>query len=126
MEDKNAAFSYTYSATQQEEIKRIRQKYIPSEENKMDQLRQLDACATRLGAVIALIVGVLSTLVMGIGMCCTMVWTQYFILGIVIGIFGIAGVCATYPIYAVTTKRQRQKLAPEIMRLSAELMGQQK
>lgn len=121
--DETEAFSYTYSAAQQEEIKRIRQKYIPPEADKMEQLRRLDERATRPGKIAALILGVCSALVLGIGMCCTMVWTQYFILGIAIGCVGIAGVCAAYPVYAAATKRQRQKLAPEILRLSAELMG---
>lgn len=123
MENNNESFSYTYSASQQEEIKRIRQKYSPPEENKMEQLRRLDESATRPGKVISLIVGVISTLVLGVGMCCTMVWINYFVPGIVIGVTGIAGVCAAFPLYTSITKRQREKLAPQIIKLSQELIG---
>ena len=37
----NNSFEYTYSAQQQQEVERIRKKYLPKEESKMDQLRKL-------------------------------------------------------------------------------------
>lgn len=49
-------------------------------------------------------------------------WEQHFIPDIVIGVVGIIDVIATYPIYNQMVKRKRAKLAPEIMRLSDELM----
>ena len=125
MDDKKEIFNYTYSATQQEEIKRIREKYMPptQEEDKMERLRKLDASVTKPGTIVSLIVGIISTLIMGVGMCCTMVWAdKLFIPGIFIGIIGITGVIASYPIYNRITKKQREKLAPEIIRLSDELM----
>ncbi len=123
MSEEKETFTYSYSASQQAEIKRIREKYIPREENKMEQLRRLDASATRPGTVAALIVGVLSTLVMGFGMCCCMVWAEkLFIPGIIIGVLGMVGAALAYPLYNRITKKQREKLAPEIMRLTDELM----
>lgn len=122
MDDKET-FSYSYSAKQQEEIKHIREKYLPKKEDKMEQLRRLDESVTRPGSVAALIVGVISTLVLGIGMCCCMVWgDSLFIVGIIIGVVGIIGVCLAYPLYTHITKRQREKITPEIMRLTDELM----
>lgn len=50
MENKET-FSYTYSAKQQEEIKKIREKYAPKEADKMEQLRRLDESVTRKGTV---------------------------------------------------------------------------
>ena len=115
-------FHYTYSSKQQEEIERIREKYIPKEESKMDRLRRLDASATKPGMVAAISIGVVSVLLFGIGMCCTMVWMgAMFIPGIVIGVIGIAGIAAAYPLYAHITKKRREKLAPEILRLTDEL-----
>ena len=125
MEEKRETFTYTYSAAQQEEIKRIREKYTPptQEEDKMEKLRKLDKSVTRSGAIAALVVGIVSTLVMGVGMCCTMVWGEtLFVPGIVIGVIGIIGVCLAYPLYIRITKKQRVRLAPEIMRLTDELM----
>ena len=123
MEQRNETFTYNYSASEQAEIKKIREKYMPKEESKMEQLRRLDESATRPGTIAALIVGIISTLIMGFGMCCTMVWAEsMFAPGIVIGIIGIAGVAAAYPLYLYITKKRREKLAPEILRLTDELM----
>ena len=123
VEDKNETFTYSYSSSQQAEVKSIREKYIPKEENKMEQLRRLDESATKPGTIAALVVGILSTLVLGVGMCCTMVWAeQWFIPGIIIGVVGILGVMSAYPLYSHITKKRREKIAPEILRLTDELM----
>lgn len=117
-------FEYRYSAKEQEEIKRIRKKYMPEEEaDKMAQLKRLDASVTRKGEVVSLVVGIVSCLVMGVGMCCCMVWGGvWFIPGIIIGLIGIVGVAAAYPLYARITKKEQQRIAPEILRLTDELM----
>ncbi len=116
-------FQYTYSAKQQEEIKNIRKKYMASEEDKMEQLRRLDSSVTRKGTVVSLVVGILGALIMGVGMCCTMVWMGvWFVPGIIIGIIGIALVCCAYPLYSRITKMERERIAPEIIRLTDELM----
>lgn len=123
MEEEKETFEYNYSAKQQKEIKTIREKYVPKEENKMEQLRRLDASATKPGTAASIIVGVIGTLLFGIGMCCTMVWMgNLFIPGIVIGVAGLLAIAAAYPVYTHITKKQREKLAPEIMRLTDELM----
>lgn len=123
MEEKNKSFTYNYSAGEQAEIKKIREKYMPKEENKMEQLRRLDESVTRPGLIVSLIIGILSALVLGVGMCCCMVWMgNWFIPGIIIGIIGILGVAAAYPLYSHITKKQREKLAPEILRLTDELV----
>jgi hypothetical protein len=121
--DKNKeTFRYTYSAKEQEEIEKIRQKYIPKEENKMEQLRKLDESVTKSGTIAALALGIVSALLLGISMCCSMVWAdRYFVPGIVIGLLGIAGVIAAYPLYNHITAKKREQIAPEILRLTEEL-----
>ena len=125
MEGKNEVFNYTYSASQQAEIKSIREKYMPptEEEDKMERLRRLDRSVTKTGTAVSIIAGVISTLVFGIGMCCTMVWEGLLLPGIIIGIVGIIGIVSAYPLYVHITKKQREKVAPEIMRLTDELMN---
>lgn len=123
MSDSKNNFSYTYSAKQQEEIKNIRKKYLPKEEDKMEQLRKLDQNAAKPGKIVSLTLGIVGTLTLGVGMCCTMVWAdKLFIPGIVIGVIGIAAVLVAYPVYTHITKKQREKIAPEILRLTEELM----
>lgn len=126
MEKHENIFEYTYSAPQQDEIKQIREKYLPKEESKMDQLRRLDASTTKRGALCSLALGILSALVLGVGMCCTMVWdSTLFVPGIFIGCIGIAGVSAAYPVFTRITKKERERLAPEILQLTNELMNGQ-
>lgn len=125
MSEKREVFNYTYSASQQEEIRRIAEKYKqPAKgEDTLEQLRELDKSVTKPGTVISLVIGIISSLILGIGMCCTMVWgSDLFIIGIIIGVVGIVGIIMAYPVYSSITKRRREKLAPEIIRLSNKLM----
>ncbi len=132
MEEKKETFTYTYSAAQQEEIAAIRKKYAadpqPVEVDKMAQLRRLDASVTNKATTIALIVGILSALIMGTGMSLVMTdlgaklgMTSVLIPGIIIGIAGMAGVIAAYPLYQFALKKQRAKVAPQILKLTDEL-----
>ena len=116
-------FHYTYSAKQQEEIQKIRKKYASPEEDKMELLRKLDNGVTQKATAASIAVGVIGTLLLGIGMCCTMVWTNsWFVPGIIVGTIGIAILCCAYPLYNHTVKKEREKIAPEIIRLTDELM----
>ena len=116
-------FSYTYSAPEQEEIKKIREKYLPKEENKMEQLRRLDASVTRKATAVSLIAGVLGTLIFGTGLSCCLVWGEtLFVLGVILGVFGLIGIAAACPLYIRITRKERERLAPEILRLTEELM----
>ena len=116
-------FNYTYSAEQQEEVKNILKKYVKPEEDKMEQLRKLDASATSKATMLALVVGIVGTLIMGTGMSLCLVWTDKLLIpGIVIGIIGIAIAGVSYPLYSSTLKKERERIAPEIMRLTEELL----
>ena len=128
MENNQGTFTYTYSAQQQEEIKRIRKKYFAPEENKMDQLRRLDQRATQKAQAWAIAVGVIGALILGTGMSLAMTELSGFLggtamfIGIPVGLIGIVLVALAYPVYVHTLKKERQRIAPEILRLSDELM----
>ena len=114
-------FEYTYSALRQSEVQKIREKYLHKEVTKLDRLRALDAGVTRRGTAVSLVHGILYALVLGMSRC--MVWAgRSFLPGIVIGCVGPAGVTATYPLYNHIVKQDREKLAPEILRLTEELV----
>lgn len=116
-------FTYTYSAREQEEVKRIREKYVHKEDDKMERLRKLDRDVTRKATAASVSAGVIGALILGIGMCCTMVWAgKWFIPGVVIGIVGIAFIAAAFPLHQRIIKKEREKIAPEILRLTDELM----
>ena len=126
-------FTYTYSAGEQAELRRIRNKYTaPAEvEDKMTRLRRLDASVTDTAQAVALVFGVIGTLILGLGM--SLIMTELaeglglsedsaMVVGVIIGIVGgiLAGLA--YPIYNAIVKARRKKLAPEIIRLTDELM----
>lgn len=123
MENDKKKFSYTYSAKEQEELIRIRNKYLPEKDDKMENLRKLDQSVYKKATIYSLISGIVGALVMGIGMCCTMVWEdKMFIPGIIIGLIGIILVSLAYPVYNRILKSERKKIAPEIIRLTDELL----
>lgn len=118
--DNNEKFEYTYSAKQQAELETIRKKYLPEKETKMDKLRRLDKSVTRPGTIISIIIGIAGTLIMGFGMCMCLEWQQ-FILGIIFGLLGIAILAAAYPVFNKITQKQKEKIAPEILKLTEEI-----
>ena len=132
MENKET-FNYTYSAKEQEEIKAIRKKYaVPQEsEDKMAQLRRLDAAVTQKASALSLAFGIIGALIMGFGMSLAMTDLgnllgpsrgMAMLLGVIIGVVGIVLVCVAYPLYNRVLKKEREKIAPEILRLTDELM----
>ncbi|MBQ9948248.1 MAG: hypothetical protein IJO91_07660 [Oscillospiraceae bacterium] len=132
MENKGT-FNYTYSAKEQEEIRNIRKKYEAPEkaENKMEHLRRLDAAVTKKATVVSLVFGVIGALILGTGMSLAMTeigemlglhGATAMLVGILIGIIGIVLVCVAYPVYNRIIKKEREKIAPQIIRLTDELM----
>ena len=133
MENKNIEtnFKYTYSAKEQDEIKRIRQIYQVREEDGMSKLRKMDAKVSQKATVVSLVLGIVGALVMGSGM--SLIMTNLgtilgmtdiasMIVGGVVGSFGILLAALAYPVYSVVLKKERAKIAPEILRLTEELM----
>ena len=122
-EQNTQKFTYTYSAKEQEEVKRIREKYIPKEESKTERLRKLDEQVNRRATVSSLCLGIGGALVLGLGMCCTMVWSGiWFIPGIFLGILGMIMCAFAYPIYNKVLTREKAKVAEEILKLSEEIL----
>ena len=116
-------FEYNYSATKNAEVEKIRRKYVPqsSTETKFEQIKRLDKSVESTALGYALGIGIPGSLVLGVGMCCTMVWTDLFALGIVVGIIGIAMCSAAYPIYKNVLRKKRTEIAPQILKLSEEI-----
>lgn len=126
-------FSYTYSANEQAELKRIRDKYTaPTEaEDKMARLRRLDASVTNTAQAAALVFGTIGALILGFGMSLIMTdFSEFFgigdtmamVIGIPVGVVGGVLAGLAYPVYNAIVKAKRKKLAPEILRLTDELM----
>jgi len=125
-------FQYTFSAREQEEIRAIRKKYdAPEQEDKMTQLRRLDAAVTQKATAVSLMLGICGALILGSGMSLAMTdlgavfglqGGAAMLCGILIGVPGIALVSAAYPVYNRILRRERERIAPQILRLADELM----
>ena len=131
--NENNGFQYTYSAKEQAELKRIRDRYTaPTEaEDKMARLRRLDASVTNTAQAVALVFGIIGALILGFGMSLIMTdfseilgigETMAMVIGIPVGIVGGILASLAYPIYNAIVKAKRKKIAPEIIRLTDELM----
>ena len=92
----------------------------------MVALRKLDARAKLPATVFTYSFGIISALVLGVGMCLAMGQigsgsTGSFVLGIVIGIIGMIGMGVNYPIYKKLLANGKKKYAFEIMELAKEI-----
>lgn len=133
MEGKNTelGFSYTYSAIEQEEIRKIREKYQPKKEDDMSRLRKLDAKVTQKATISSLVIGIIGALIMGTGMSLVMTdlgkifgmqGNSSIAIGVIAGVLGMILAGAAYPTYGKVLKKEREKAAPEILRISEELI----
>ena len=124
----NNAFEYTYSAQRQQEVEEIRKAYLPKEEDKMEQLRKLHEMPTKKAQAAAIAMGFIGALVLGTGMSLCMtdlgaaLGNLSMVVGILVGIIGIVPVALAYPVFKRTLKKEREKIAPEILRLTDELL----
>ena len=105
---------------------RIASEYAPKRDSKVAALKKLDARARRPAEILAYVLGILSALVLGVGMCLSMgvvgPGTGAALLGgIVLGLAGLAGAGLNYPLYRRLLERGKAKYAFEIMELAREI-----
>ena len=118
-------FSYKYSAVENKEIQEIRKRYLPQSESKLEELKRLDMQVQNAGMVESLCIGIISSLVFGLGMCLAMqiigTGIGMMVLGIVIGIIGMAGILVAYPVCRRKQRKAKENLSPRILELTEEL-----
>lgn len=104
----------------------IANQYAPKQASKVVALKKLDRAAKRPAEIFAYTFGIISTLVFGTGMCLSMGvigggTTTMFVVGIVAGCIGIAGVSVNYPIYKKLLEKGKMKYGSDIIRLAKEI-----
>lgn len=115
---------------QQFVAQKIRTQYMEKQTTELDALRLLDKKVKRPVHIFSYILGSIAAIVMGAGMSLVMTdigGTVGFsgnamIPGIIIGIVGLALAILNYPLHCRLLALRKQKYAPEILRLSDELM----
>ena len=99
--------------------------YAPKDDSKVIALRKLDAKAKLPATVFTYTIGILC----GVGMCLSMKVigsgsSVSFVLGVIIGLIGLAGMGINYPVYKKMLAKGKQKYAFEIMELAKEISGE--
>ena len=128
MDNQESSFNYTYSAAQRQEVEHIRKKYLPKEEDKMEQLRRLHHSATNKAKSSSITLGTIGALILGTGMSIvmtelgTLVGDLAMVLGIAVGLAGMVLVACAWPVYKSVLKKERERIAPEVLRLTEELL----
>lgn len=119
----NDRFVYTYSARQNQEVRAIREKYLPKPESKLEQVLRLDRRVEQISSTVAMTNGTAACLLFGMALCVVTLWEkQWMVPGVLVGIFGIAGMVGTFPLYKRTIRKQREKVAPQILKLTEEMI----
>lgn len=100
--------------------------YAPKDTSKVVALRKLDARAKLPATIFTYTFGIIAALVTGVGMCFSMNvigsgTTTMFVLGVIVGIVGLAGMGINYPIYKKMLAKGKQKYAYEIIELAKEI-----
>ena len=94
----------------------------------MEQLRLLHAIPTQKAQAASIAIGVLGVLILGTGMslCMTELGAVLghlaMVIGILVGVLGLVMVALAYPLYNAVLRKERRRIAPEILRLSEELL----
>ena len=122
-------FEYKYSAPTQDErkeIDRIRRQYQPKDQTitKMDRLRYLDNKVKTIPLILSLSVGIIGTLVFGLGLTFILEWSN-IPLGVVLMIIGAGIMGIAYLSYSISSKKLKAKYSEEILTLSEELLTQE-
>ena len=107
----------------------IANEYTPKDTSKVVALRKLDARAKLPAKVFTYTFGVIASLVMGVGMCLSMKVigsgsTVTTVLGILLGVIGLAAMGLNYPIYTRLLEKSKKKYAFEIVELAKEISGE--
>ncbi len=107
----------------------IAKEYAPKDNSKIVALKKLDNKAKMPATIFTYTFGIISSLVLGTGMCFAMGvlgrGTVAMVLGIGIGIIGLMGCGVNYPIYKKMLKKGKEKYAFEIVELAREISEQE-
>ena len=105
---------------------KIASEYVPKPDRKVIALQKLDRKARQTAEIFGLVFGIISSLIMGIGMSFAMGVigdnsTTTMIIGIIVGLVGIFGVSINYFLYKKLLEKGKMKYGSDIIRLAKEI-----
>lgn len=108
----------------------VANEYAPKDTSKVIALKKLDRKAKSPANIFAYTFGIIMTLVLGVGMCLCMNVIGggsqlMMVIGVIVGIIGIAGVCINYPVYKKMLEHGKSKYAYEIIQLAKEISDEE-
>ena len=109
-------------------VEKIRSQYTEQQHTELDALKALDAKVKKPAYVFGYTYGSIGAIVMGAGMSLVMtdigaaLGRLAMMVGIAVGLVGMVLAALAYPVYNRVLKKQRQKIAPQILHLSEELL----
>ena len=103
----------------------IAKEYASKDSSKIVALRKLDKKAKMPATIFTYTFGIISSLVLGTGMCLAMQVLSSgiigMVIGIIVGVIGIIGCGVNYPIYKKMLENGKKKYAYEIVELAREI-----
>ena len=103
----------------------IAKEYAPKDSSKITALRKLDKKSKTPATIFTYTFGIISSLILGTGMCFAMQVLGSgiidMLIGIIVGVIGMIGCGINYPIYKKMLERGKKKYAYEIVELAREI-----
>ena len=123
-------FKYSYSAPserERKEIEYIQKQYQKKDERqlKLERLRNLDNKVKSFPALIALIVGIVGSLIFGLGLAMVLEW-DLILWGVLVAFIGLIPISIAYLIFNKLYNKLKKKYSDEIIKLSEELLNGEK
>lgn len=123
-------FEYKYTALnekEKKEVEDIRNQYLEQEKynSNIDKLKKLDSKVKNIPTAVALSIGIVSTLIFGVGLTFFLEWTDYMYVGIPFAVIGMLMTLMAYPIYNKVHIYMKNKYKDEIIRLSNDLLNEE-
>lgn len=122
----NNKFEYKYNSTNKsvkDEVEKIRNKYIPNKnQNKINELKNLNRKVELLPTLIAFLLGIIGTLIFGTGLAMVLEWKLY-IYGSIVAVMGFIPAALAYPLYQKFYTNQKEKYTPKILKISEEILN---
>lgn len=114
---------------QKQYLEKLKKEYTEKDTSKLDELKSLDRKVKTAPMVFAYTFGSIVALIFGLGMCLAMKviggTTAWMVVGIIIGVVGLALMSVTAPIYFKMLSKRKAKYSEQILKLSNELLNEE-